>query len=82
LAKDATRIAAEGEFKLGRRWTTDNHKLQKMLDDFRGEVSTEEVINFKDTMNKVLSVGKMIRSLAFNVDQLVKHCHSLRGKAT
>ena len=29
-----------GEFKL-RRWTTDNHKLQKMLDDFRGEVSTE-----------------------------------------
>jgi hypothetical protein len=42
-----------GEFKL-RRWTTDNHKLQKMLDDFRGEVSTEEVINFKDTMDKVL----------------------------
>jgi len=82
LAKDATRIAAEGGFKL-RRWTTDNHKLQKMLDDFQGEASTEEVINFKDTMDKVLGTVWVKGSdlLTFNVDQLIKHCHSLRGKS-
>ena len=63
--------------------TTDDQQLQLLLNEFQGEKSTEQVVNVKDSMDKMLGTVWVKGSdfLTLDIGQLVEHWNSLRRLA-